>query len=246
MEKKNSNSRRNIKDLMPLLALDASSDYLVVALAASEIKALGVSEYAPRTHQEKFIGAIDSLLKKAALTIEDIKTIAVGIGPGSYTGMRVGVTAAKTFSQALGVPLIPIDSLMMQAASLYLEIRKLYPDLLESKIAIISDAKRKEYYFGLYLAEDCDEHIKISYLRTPEVLNIRQVKEYLKSMSSPSFFVGCDFDLKDDVRIFRLNPQWEGLLECAFAELEKGKTRHWREVLPLYLRASYAEERIKE
>lgn len=230
---------------MPLLAFDTSTDYLVVAVAVSEEEKLGFSKFAVRTHQEEFVDTLDSLLKRAKLKIEDVRAIAVGVGPGSYTGVRVGVTAGRTFAHAMGVPLVPVDSLMMQAASIFLEIRGKNRDLQMAKIAIVNDARRKEYYYALYSIEKANEHLEIACLKSPVVSGLNKIKKVLVEESTPLFFVGSDFELEDGIEKLRVKPLFEGLIECALRNLREEILPRWWEVLPVYLRASYAEEGLK-
>jgi tRNA threonylcarbamoyladenosine biosynthesis protein TsaB len=99
----------------PLLAIDTSTSSLTVAVLEKG-KARGeLSTYADRNHSIGLLPNIEELLASLALKPKDLQAIAVGKGPGSYTGVRIGVTAAKTFAWSIGLPLIAISSLEAMA-----------------------------------------------------------------------------------------------------------------------------------
>ncbi|SEC14413.1 tRNA (adenosine(37)-N6)-threonylcarbamoyltransferase complex dimerization subunit type 1 TsaB [Paenibacillus sp. GP183] len=99
----------------PLLAIDTSTSSLTVAVLEKG-KSLGeLSTYADRNHSIGLLPNIEELLASLALKPKELQAITVGKGPGSYTGVRIGVTAAKTFAWSLGLPLIAVSSLEAMA-----------------------------------------------------------------------------------------------------------------------------------
>src|SRR5262249_48061502 len=101
------------------LIVDTSSEYSLVALATDTHTLFSPIEL----HENKLscilLPTIEALLKEASLSIQDIDQIAVGIGPGSYTGTRVGVAVARTLSFALKIPLKNFCSLLAFLPSFY-------------------------------------------------------------------------------------------------------------------------------
>lgn len=97
---------------MTFLLLDTSGAYAVLALASDDgaIEASSIFQ-ARRTLSRRLIGQIDTLLTGNGMTLDGISAIAVGIGPGSFTGVRVGVTTAKTLAQVTGKPLVGVGTL---------------------------------------------------------------------------------------------------------------------------------------
>ena len=78
-------------------------------ILCKEIAELGYS------HAEKLHVFIEEILNECEISFQDLKAIAVSKGPGSYTGLRIGISAAKGFCYALGIPLIAIDTLAILA-----------------------------------------------------------------------------------------------------------------------------------
>jgi tRNA threonylcarbamoyladenosine biosynthesis protein TsaB len=95
------------------------------------------------SHGSFLMPAVEFLMKEADLTYRNLSAVAVGLGPGLYTGMRVGVATAKTLAQALSAPIVGVPSLDLLA----FEIR--YSNKL---ICPVLDAKRNEVFFAFYKA----------------------------------------------------------------------------------------------
>jgi len=125
-----------------MLALDTTSDYISLALGNSSEVIANQHIYGPRAHLAHLVPAIDELLKTAGVSLKDLDVIAVGTGPGSFTGTRIGVATAKSLAQGGGLPLIGISSLDILTIGLEATPRQLiYP---------IVDANRHEIYTAAY------------------------------------------------------------------------------------------------
>ena len=101
---------------MIYLGLDCSSPYLALALYQNGVLARSCEEVG-RDHAGRITGALDALFAQAGLTPHDLAGVTVGVGPGSYTGLRVGVAAAKGIARSLGLPLRGESSLLALAAT---------------------------------------------------------------------------------------------------------------------------------
>lgn len=97
------------------------------------------------SHAENLIAFCDTVLQKCNLTYADLDAVAVSKGPGSYTGLRIGVSAAKGFCYALDIPLISINTLQHLACQVAAQF--------ENKAALFCpmlDARRMEVYCAIY------------------------------------------------------------------------------------------------
>lgn len=133
---------------MIILALDtAGVDCSAAVYDSSSDKILGtVSETIGRGHAERLIDLIDLALDQAGKTLVDIERIAVSVGPGSFTGIRVGVAAARGFALSLGIKSVGISTLDV-LASAHLETTNGHP------VLAAIDAKRGEVYTRLFAAD---------------------------------------------------------------------------------------------
>ncbi|OXM84467.1 tRNA (adenosine(37)-N6)-threonylcarbamoyltransferase complex dimerization subunit type 1 TsaB [Paenibacillus rigui] len=98
-----------------LLAVDTSTSHMSVALARSGAVAGEINSNTEKNHSIHLLPNIKQLLEFAALHPRELNAFAVGVGPGSYTGVRIGVTVAKTFAWTHGIALIPVSSLEAMA-----------------------------------------------------------------------------------------------------------------------------------
>jgi tRNA threonylcarbamoyladenosine biosynthesis protein TsaB len=128
-----------------ILLLDTSSDYGVIALcdetAGCAVRSAVVFE-GRRTLSRQLLGRIDTLLRSDGLTLHNLSSLAVGLGPGSFTGLRVGVTTAKILAQARDLPLCGVETLAAYAAVL--------PG--DQAVAVATPSRRDEVYAQCFLA----------------------------------------------------------------------------------------------
>lgn len=118
---------------MTWLALDTSTPTAAVALFGPDGQAVGRHSDPSQRHGRTLVPDVRDLLRSAGLAPTDLQGIAVGLGPGSFTGLRIGITAAKTLAYAIGCPLFGLDSLEVLARSAGPDYRR---------IAAIADAQR--------------------------------------------------------------------------------------------------------
>lgn len=100
-----------------VLALDTSTSTMALALLQDRRTAAQLESQAERNHSLKLVPAMQSMLKELGWGGSDLSLLAVGIGPGSYTGVRISVTAAKTMAWAWGKPVVGVSSLHALALS---------------------------------------------------------------------------------------------------------------------------------
>lgn len=130
---------------MLLLALDTATPAITVALHdADDGRTLASSDQNDaRHHGELLLPAVDRVLREAGCGLRDVSAIVVGVGPGPYTGLRVGLATAESFAAALGIPVHGLCTLDGIA----------YASGLDSPFVVATDARRKEVYWARYA--DC-------------------------------------------------------------------------------------------
>ncbi|KND34765.1 MULTISPECIES: tRNA (adenosine(37)-N6)-threonylcarbamoyltransferase complex dimerization subunit type 1 TsaB [Streptomyces] len=129
---------------MLLLALDTATPAVTVALHDGTDVVAASSQVDARRHGELLLPAVDRVLAEAGTRLDAVTGIVVGIGPGPYTGLRVGLMTADTFGLALGVPvhgLCTLDGLAYAAGA---------EGTVEGPFVVATDARRKEVYWARY------------------------------------------------------------------------------------------------
>lgn len=131
---------------MTSLLIDTSGEYAVLALTdgGGALRSVRIFE-GRRSLSRRLLGEVDGLLASESLTLDDVSAFGVGLGPGSFTGVRVGVTTAKTFAQVTGRPLVGVPTLDSYAAFMGSEQRPC------SLVAVLP-SRRGEVYAALYAA----------------------------------------------------------------------------------------------
>jgi tRNA threonylcarbamoyl adenosine modification protein YeaZ len=127
-----------------LLALDTATPAVTVALHDGTDVVAASSQVDARRHGELLLPAVDRVLAEAGTRLDAVTGIVVGIGPGPYTGLRVGLMTADTFGLALGVPvhgLCTLDGLAYAAG---------VEGTAEGPFVVATDARRKEVYWARY------------------------------------------------------------------------------------------------
>jgi tRNA threonylcarbamoyladenosine biosynthesis protein TsaB len=128
-----------------LLAIETSANLCSVALARNgEIVDIVISE--PRGHTKHLLPAIDRLLADGGLTLNRLDAIAVTTGPGSFTGLRIGIGVAQGLAYGADLPVVPVSSLATLAQSAIRGRRLAHDDVAVAML----DARMNEVYWGLY------------------------------------------------------------------------------------------------
>jgi tRNA threonylcarbamoyladenosine biosynthesis protein TsaB len=126
------------------LALDTATPYVAVALHDGEdVVWEGTSEL-PMKHGEQLAPLIDRALRETGLMRQDLTAIGVGVGPGPFTGLRVGLVTARTLGFVLDVPVYGVCTLDVLA------IEAVDTGVVSSDFLVATDARRKEVYWAAY------------------------------------------------------------------------------------------------
>ncbi len=219
---------------MKILAMDTSSVNATVCIS-DENKILG--EYTvsnDRAHSQIIMPMLNDLLNNCSMTIKDIDVFAVAIGPGSFTGLRIGMAAMKTLAQSLSKPIIGASTLDEIAESF------LFSDKI---ICPILDARRNEVYNAMYLNGE-------------KIVSERVVDfdEILIELANKEIIFAGDATLKYRERIMSFNnPLWKiappsmsmqrssSLASIALKRAINNDFDNLYDLSPLYLRLSQAE-----
>ena len=141
--------------------LDSSSDFLAVGVCKDECSELLFTTYKCwQAQSEYMLPELEKLCEKANINKKEIKRIFVAIGPGSYTGVRISLTIAKTIAVALNSEVYPVSSLQILQAK-------------DKKSICLMDARSGRSYFAVY---ENDKVIEPDQIRTNDL-----VKEYIAS-----------------------------------------------------------------
>lgn len=125
-----------------ILNIDTALDTASICLAKDGNSLQLATNDNQKDHATWLHTAINEILKKAGYSISQLEAVAVSIGPGSYTGLRVGLASAKGFCYALKIPLIAVSTLEMMAVAVKEEATGLICPLI--------DARRMEVYIAIY------------------------------------------------------------------------------------------------
>jgi len=228
---------------MLLLGIETATRRVGVVLASEDgmlarVELGGHADGGPPRHAERLVPAIEYCCDQIGTTLDHVSAIAVGIGPGLFTGLRVGVTTAKVLAQTLRVPVIPIPSLDLLAYPLRHSHRLVVPAI---------DARRNELYYALYLTVPGGVQRASEY----EVGSPDDLAAELEARGEEALLCG-DGALRfasvfDDVKGTELAgpahaaPSLASLSELAVARYAREEFCAPDDVLPLYLRKSDAE-----
>lgn len=133
-----------MNDLLPLLAIETSNNICGACIYFNDEKYFSSKVILKHSHSEKLFEVIESVITQASISKKELKAIAVSAGPGSFTGLRIGMSAAKGMAQALSIPIIPVPTF----EALALQVCQFLPD--NSFFIICNKVGRDELYFAKF------------------------------------------------------------------------------------------------
>ena len=152
-----------------LLAIDTSSG-TAVSVLIDGVVASELYEDNSMQHAEHIGVLLSKALDVAGKKSFEVTAVAVGVGPAPFTGLRVGIAAAKLFAEGVKVPIFGVSSLAAIA----------FAESLEEPTLILTDARRSEVYFGLYQAKTRHGNPKV--LLSPGVKKLAELEAELASL----------------------------------------------------------------
>ena len=190
-------------------------------------------------HAERLMPSVKWLLEASGLSIDDIDAFAVSIGPGSFTGLRIGLSTAKGLAFSTGKPLVPVKTLDAFARTLPYSAYTVCPML---------DARKNEVYAGLYRWEDslCKKIMEETAIAPEEFLN--KIKGNGRILftgdGTTKYRELVDKILAKDAVFapsYRMTPAASSVAEIALETLKQGDLPDPVSILPYYIRRSEAE-----
>ena len=228
---------------MRVLAIDTSSNVATVAVMEDELL---LGEYIlnhKKTHSQKIMTMIEQILSELELTVQDIDIFAAAIGPGSFTGLRIGVATVKALSHATGKTVVSVGTLEALAYNV---------PYAEHIIVPIMDARRDNVFTASYIWDEGFKEIG-----EPEAISIDECLESCGEFLD-TIFVG------DGVKVHReyikeklgdkaifppanaLNSRASSVAALALDKAKRGETQSYLEMKPYYIRKSQAERELEE
>ena len=226
-----------------ILAIDTSSAWCSVALSLDGCEPAFRHEPVSAGASQLLLPWVEEMLAESKVSLKDLSAIAVGIGPGAFTGVRLGVAAVQGLAISNQLPVISVASLDAIAAQV--SNTDEFKQVMPIHFAIAIDARMDEIYWAKYLVQKPGLPLRVGdiHLSKPENINLSEIhflagsaiKEYgdrllhLGDTSSDSIVFNAD------VAVSAL-----GVLECAKQQYQSGLIQDVRSLEPLYIRNKVA------
>lgn len=229
---------------MNIFGIDTCCMVATAAVMADDRLVAQAIQNNKKTHSQRIMPMIEQMLFQAELSLTDMDCFAAAVGPGSFTGVRIGVATAKALAHATGKPCIAVSTLHALANNLA---------HFDGIICPIMDARRNQVYNALFNGGD------VTRITDDRALSIDELLEELKSRKEKIIFSGdgvavfeekIKAELKDRVviaqRMQRMNLA-ASVTEIGYKMYLDGKIVTYGELVPQYLRLSQAErERLEK
>ena len=261
MEKMKESVSLNSCKEMKILAIETTGKYGSASVIDETGLVFSAASTEEMNHLKGMITLIDEALREAGTTKNELDYVAASIGPGSFTGIRIGVTTARIMSQMLGIPCIAVSTLEAMAK------RSLDRAIASGALYVVPviNARRHQTYAGVYEAvftTDCEQQSAILVMEEKQYM-IEELLEELKARMAEhdgtvAFFTGDGIDAYSDIIentmtegsfVFadeKLRYQHaESVAETALRKAKAGETLTYDELMPEYMRLAEAEQRLR-
>lgn len=224
---------------MNLLALDTCTENCSTALLI-EGQVFAVNEMTQRGHSKHILGMLDSLFQQSCSDLSAIDAIVFGRGPGSFTGVRVGVAVAQGIAFARDLPVVPISTLAAVAQTAYVKHAV-------SSISVALDARMGEVYQADFGIEDgLAVALTEEQVMAPEKIRPLDDRDWFGAGSGWSEYQQVLTDNFTDQLMAidsTIYPSAEAMLPLAQALLARGEYKLAHQALPIYLRNNVAKKK---
>ena len=226
---------------MSILSIDTSSQVSSVAVLSAERIAAEISMQGALTHSETLMPHIETALRMARVEKSELEGIAVSIGPGSFTGLRIGLASAKMMAYALHIPLIAVPTLEALAHHYICEGVRLVP---------MMDAQKGNVYAQEFMWRADGDALILQEIRSLAILPLTEVIAGLENAEQPVILLGDAMQKKTtlalpaNVRLAPIHarmPRAACVGLAALTRLARGELDDPVTAAPLYLRRSEAE-----
>ena len=226
---------------MSILSIDTSSQVSSVAVLSAERVAAEISMQGALTHSETLMPHIETALRMARVEKSELEGIAVSIGPGSFTGLRIGLASAKMMAYALHIPLIAVPTLEALAHHYICEGVRLVP---------MMDAQKGNVYAQEFVWRADGDALILQEIRSLAILPLTEVIAGLENAEQPVILLGDAMQKKTtlalpaNVRLAPIHarmPRAACVGLAALTRLTRGEIDDPMTAAPLYLRRSEAE-----
>ena len=229
---------------MKILGIDTSTMAANVAVLEDDKLICEYTVNTKKTHSQKLMPMIENMLKLSDIEIKDIDAIGICVGPGSFTGLRIGMATAKAMAHVNNIPLIGVNSLEVLGANM---------DLCNKKVCSILDAQRNQVYTCKYIFEDK----KSKALEEINIMPIDDLLEELASTNEEWVIVGeAVYKYKEKIQaisnITISSPSNNITKASSLCVVAKDKfeqnieVHNCYDINPMYIRKSQAEEQYEE
>ncbi len=228
---------------MRILAVDTSTPTGGIAVLTGDMLVAEVLVTSQKTHARRLMSAIDSTLRLAETDLAECDGLAVTIGPGSFTGLRIGISAVKGLGFATGKPVTGVSTLDVLAHQF-----PWFPDL----ICPMLDAKKEEVYTAIYR---CHHNANWQKVVSDCAVN---PKQWLSQIRGPCLFVGNGAVMYKNMIEETLGPQARFVpphlntlrasvvAQIGMKQIERGETVDVALLAPNYIRKSDAEIKLEK
>jgi len=229
------------------LALDASTEACSVALEVNG-KLFSRYELCPQSHSLHLLPMIDAVLNEAGIKLAGVDGLIFGQGPGSFTGVRIGVGVAQGLAFSANLPVVGVSSLQAMAQLAYSEHG-------QKQVVAAIDARMAEVYNGYFVL---DEHNIMQAQQAEAVTPPEQLSQHLSDVvNNPFYAVGTGWDaypekLSERLLTLKANkdspdvlfPSAEAMLTIGKMKLEKGQGVSAEEAQPVYVRDTVSWKKL--
>ena len=229
-----------------ILAVDTSATPVSCAILQDDRLVASYYAHIKSTHSQTLMPMIEHALRLCQLTMNDVDALAVNNGPGSFTGVRIGVSAVKGLAFAEGKPCIEVSTLAAMAEP--------FCGLpMDAIICCAMDARCRQVYSALF---SVDANGVVSRLTEDEAVTLDELKLRLDALDKPIVFVGdgaqiCYDAFRGSVKKISLAPissRYQSAANVAVAAMRKlncADTLSGEQLLPSYLRLPQAERELR-